>query len=134
MPGMATEPAAATEAFEQVVISLDYCKTDEDSRQCAKMSCLLDQIRLPALLKAVVGHDSWVETTGHGEKKRDLLRRFRRFWDGAPPDGHSGAIFGALPPEGFRFCFIAGVPALTGLSGNRGHGDLAHVERQPPLS
>jgi hypothetical protein len=132
---MAREPTTPPKACDQVVNSFQDCITGEDNCQRVKVSSLLDKIRLLASLGVLASCESLVETAGCGEKKRDLLRRFRLFRDGAPSDSHLGAIFGALHAERLRRCFIFRVPALTGLPGNMVHGDIAGVEtRRPPSS
>ena len=50
-----------------------------------------------------------------GEKKLDLLRRFRPFRDGTPSHDHLGDIFATLDAEAFQRCFVSWVAALTGV-------------------
>src|SRR5262249_45414236 len=51
-----------------------------------------------------------------GQKKLELLRRFRPFRDGTPSHDHLGDIFATLDAEKFQHCFVAWVAALTGAS------------------
>ena len=53
-----------------------------------------------------------------GEKKIELLRRFRPFRDGTPSHDHLGDIFAVLDAVHFQRCFVAWVAALTGASGD----------------
>jgi DDE_Tnp_1-associated len=48
-----------------------------------------------------------------GEKKLDLLRRFRPFREGTPAHDHLGDIFATLDAQAFQRCFVAWVAALT---------------------
>ncbi len=52
-----------------------------------------------------------IEIARFGEKKLDLLRRFRPFRGGTPSHDHLGDIFGTLDAGAFRRCFVlASVP------------------------
>ena len=48
-----------------------------------------------------------------GQKKLDLLRRFRPFADGTPSHDQLGDIFAALDADAFRTCFVRWVAELT---------------------
>jgi len=76
----------------------------------------LDEILLLVLLGVLAGCECWVEIARFGEKKLDLLRRFRDFKDGTPSHDQLGDIFASLDAEQFQGCFIAWVSGLTGLS------------------
>ncbi len=91
----------------------------------------LDEILLLAVL---AGAETIVDTARFGEKKRGLLRRFRPFGDGTPPQAshpcfagagpklaspshdHLGDILASLDAEAFQRCFVAWVGSLTGVA------------------
>ena len=75
----------------------------------------LDEILLLTLLAVLAGADSFVDIARFGDKKLDLLRRFRPFADGTPSHDHLGDIFAALDAERFQHCFAAWVASLTGV-------------------
>jgi len=54
-----------------------------------------------------------IDIARFGEKKLDLLRRFRPFRGGTPSHDHLGDIFGTLDAGAFRRCFVAWVAAPT---------------------
>lgn len=112
---MARRAATAHEAFDQVVDFLEHFADLEDPRQRAKVLYPLDEVLLLCLLGVLAGCESWVEIAKFGEKKLDLLRRFRPFKDGTPSHDQLGDIFAALDAEQFQHCFIAWVSSLTGL-------------------
>jgi predicted transposase YbfD/YdcC len=108
--------ATAAQAFDQVVEFLESFEALEDHRQRAKVLYPLDEILLVVLLGVLAGCESWVEIAKFGEKKLDLLRRFRPYLDGTPSHDQLGDIFAALDASQFQSCFIAWVSKLTGLS------------------
>ena len=108
--------ATAAEAFDRVVDFLESFEALDDPRQRAKVLYPLDEILLLVLLGVVAGCECWVEIARFGEKKLDLLRRFRPFTDGTPSHDQLGDIFASLDAEQFQGCFIAWVAGLTGLS------------------
>jgi hypothetical protein len=73
------------------------------------------KVLLLGLLAVLSGADSLVDIVRFGEKKLDLLRRFRPFRDGTPSHDHLRDIFATLDAEKFQHCFVAWVVALTGL-------------------
>jgi len=112
---MAKRMATAQEAFDQVVDFLEHFDDLEDPRQHAKVLYPLDEVLLLALLGVLAGCESWVEIARYGEKKLDLLRRFRPFCEGTPSHDQLGDIFAVLDARQFQHCFIAWVSSLTGL-------------------
>ena len=108
--------AKAADAFDRVVDFLESFEALDDHRQRGKVLYPLDEILLLVLLAVLAGCDCWVEIEKFGEKKLDLLRRFRPFKDGTPSHDQLGDIFAALDAEQFQGCFIAWVGKLTGLS------------------
>ncbi len=112
---MAKGHATAARAFDQVVEFLEHFEGLDDPRQRGKVLYPLDEILLLVLLGVLGSCESWVEIAKFGDKKLDLLRRFRPFADGTPSHDQLGDIFRVLDAEQFQHCFIAWVGALTGL-------------------
>lgn len=112
---MSQRVGTADEAFDRVVDFLEHFGELDDPRQRAKVLYPLDEVLLLCLLGVLAGCESWVEIAKFGEKKRDLLRRFRPFKDGTPSHDQLGDIFAVLDAEQFQRCFIAWVSSLTGL-------------------
>ena len=106
----------AAEAFDTVLDFLESFEALDDPRQRNKVLYLLDEVLLLVLLGVLAGCESWVEIAKFGEKKIDLLRRFRPFEDGTPSHDQLGDIFAVLDAEQFQSCFIAWAAGLTGLS------------------
>jgi predicted transposase YbfD/YdcC len=109
------DAAADKQAFFEVVVFLNHFNDLPDPRQRGKVTYPLDEVLLLALLAVLAGAESFVEIARFGEKKLDLLRRFRPFRDGTPSHDHLGDIFAALDAEQFQRCFVAWVAALTGV-------------------
>ena len=111
MTGMARARTTATaaEAFDRIVDFLESFEELDDPRQRAKVLYPLDEVLLLVLLGVLAGGESWVEIAKLGERKLDLLRRFRPFKDGTPSHDQLGAIFAVLDAEQFQRCFIAWV-------------------------
>ena len=112
---MAKKLATADEAFDEVVDFLEHFCDLADPRQRAKVLYPLDEVLLLCLVGVLAGCESWVEIAKFGEKKLDLLRRFRPFEDGTPSHDQLGDIFAVLDATQFQRCFIAWVSSLTGL-------------------
>src|SRR6266540_2530723 len=108
--------AAEFGAISEAVVFLDYFKDLPDRRQRGKVVYPLDEVLLLCLLAVLAGADSFVDIARFGEKKLDLLRRFRPFRDGTPAHDHLGDIFATLDAEKFQSCFVAWVSALTGVA------------------
>jgi predicted transposase YbfD/YdcC len=110
------EQAAASGALGEAVVFLDHFKDFPDSRQRSKVIYPLDEVLLLCLLAVLGGAETFVDIARFGEKKLDLLRRFRPFRDGTPSHDHLGDIFATLDAVEFQRCFVAWVAALTGTS------------------
>ena len=110
MDGAATDDGAVFEAASFL------CHFNElpDPRQRGKVTYPLAEVLLLALLGVLAGADSFVEIARFGDKKLDLLRRFRPFQDGTPSHDHLGDIFATLDAEHFQRCFVAWVASVTG--------------------
>jgi transposase-like protein len=72
------------QALFEAVVFLHHFNDLPDPRQRGKVTYPLDEILLLALLAVLAGAESFVEIARFGEKKLDLLRRFRPFRDGTP--------------------------------------------------
>ena len=66
------------------------------------------------LLAVLAGAETFVDIARFGEKKLDLLRRFRPFLHGTPAHDHLGDILSVLDAAQFQRCFVNWVAALTG--------------------
>ena len=59
------------------------------------------------------GAETFTDTARFGERKIELLRRFRPYENGTPSHDHLGDIFATLNARAFQLCFVAWVAALT---------------------
>ncbi|MGO8711401.1 MAG: ISAs1 family transposase [Rhizomicrobium sp.] len=107
---MAMESGAVVES----IVFLEHFRDLPDPRQRGKVVYPLDEILLLCLLAVLAGAETFVDIARFGEKKLDLLRRFRPFRDGTPSHDHLGDIFATLDAEAFQHCFVAWVMTLTG--------------------
>src|ERR1700687_4141746 len=103
-------------AIGESVVFLDHFKGLPDPRQRGKITYPLGEVLLLCLLAVLGGAETFVDIARFGEKKIDLLRRFRPFRDGTPSHDHLGDIFATLDAKEFQRCFVAWVAALTGAS------------------
>ena len=101
-------------AISEAIVFLDYFKGLPDTRQPGKVIYPLAEVLLLCLLAVLAGAETFVDIARFGEKKLDLLRRFRPFRDGTPSHDHLGDIFATLDADEFQRCFVAWVAALTG--------------------
>lgn len=109
---------AATElgAVSEAVVFLNHFRDLPDPRQAGKVLYPLEEVLLLSLLAVLAGAETFVDIARFGQKKLDLLRRFRPFRDGTPSHDHLGDIYATLDAEKFQHCFVAWVAALTGAS------------------
>src|SRR5436309_15789961 len=101
-------------AIGEAVVFLDYFKDLPDPRQLGKVVYPLAEVLLLCLLAVLGGAETFVDIARFGEKKLELLRRFRPFRDGTPSHDHLGDILATLDAEQFQRCFVSWVAALTG--------------------
>ena len=101
-------------AIGESVVFLDHFNDLPDPRQRGKIIYPLPEVLLLCLLAVLGGAETFVYIARFGEKKIDLLRRFRPFRDGTPSHDHLGDIFATLDAEAFQRCFVSWVAALTG--------------------
>jgi len=59
------------------------------------------------------GAEAFTDIARFGERKIELLRRFRPYVNGTPSHDHLGDIFATLDARAFQLCFVAWVAALT---------------------
>jgi len=100
-------------ALAESVVFLKHFTDLPDPRQRGKVMYPLDEILLLCLLAVLAGAETIVDIARFGEKKRELLRRFRPFGDGTPSHDHLGDILASLDAEAFQRCFVAWVGSLT---------------------
>ena len=79
--------AGPEEAIVDAVVFLEYFKDLPDRRQSTKVRYLLAEVLLLCLLAVIAGAETITDIARFGDKKLDLLRRFRPFRDGTPPQG-----------------------------------------------
>jgi hypothetical protein len=97
----------------ETTVFLGYFKDMPDARQPGKVIYPLDEVLLLCLLAVLAGAEAFTDIARFGEKKLDLLRRFRAFKNGTPAHDHLGDIFATLDAQAFQRCFVAWVSALT---------------------
>lgn len=103
-------------AFGEAIVFLTHFRALADPRQPGKVMYPLDEVLLLCLLAVLAGAETIVDIARFGEKKLELLRRFRPFRDGTPSHDHLGDILAALEAEQFQRCFVSWVASLTGTS------------------
>src|SRR4249920_264510 len=108
------ERAADLTAFGETVVFLDCFNDLPDPRQAGKVIYALPEVLLLCLLAVLAGAETFVDIARFGEKKIELLRRFRPFRHGTPAHDHLGDILAVLDAEQFQRCFVDWVAALTG--------------------
>ena len=86
-------------AISEAIVFLDYFNDLPDPRQRGKVIYPLAEVLLLCLLAVLAGAETFVDIARFGEKKLDLLRRFRPFRDGTPSHDHLGDIFATLDAE-----------------------------------
>ncbi|MCP4381569.1 MAG: ISAs1 family transposase [Hyphomicrobiales bacterium] len=100
--------------MEESIVFLSCFRDLPDTRQPGKVLYPLDEVLLLCLLAVLGGAETFVDIALFGEKKIELLRRFRAFRHGTPAHDHLGDIFATLDAEAFQRCFVAWVSTLTG--------------------
>ena len=86
-------------ALAESVVFLRHFSDLPDPRQRGKAMYWLDEILLLCLLAVLAGAETIVDIARFGEKKRELLRRFRPFGDGTPSPPTDGLVRQALGRE-----------------------------------
>ena len=101
-------------ALSEAVVFLNHFKDLPDPRELGKVIYPLDEVLLLCLLAVLAGAEAFVDIARFGEKKIDLLRRFRSFRDGTPSHDQLGDIFATLDADKFQRCFVSWMASLTG--------------------
>jgi len=101
------------EAIAETTSFLHYFSDLPDYRQPGKVEYPLPEVLLLILLAVLAGAETFTDIARFGEKKLELLRRFRPFKNGTPAHDHLGDIFATLDPQAFHRCFVAWVAART---------------------
>jgi predicted transposase YbfD/YdcC len=101
-------------ALGEAVAFLEHFQDLPDARQAAKVVYPLGEVLLLSLLAVLAGAETFTDIARFGQKKLDLLRRFRPFLDGTPPHDTLGDIFASLDAETFQQCFVSWVASITG--------------------
>jgi len=102
-------------AFDETVVFLRHFNDLKDPRQPGKVTYPLDEVLLLCLLAVLAGAEGFTDIARFGDKKLDLLRRFRPFQAGTPAHDHLGDILAVLDAEQFQRCFVAWVASVTGV-------------------
>jgi predicted transposase YbfD/YdcC len=102
--------------YDEAVVFLKYFEDLPDARQAGKVMYPLTEVLLLCLLAVLAGAETFVDIALFGERKLDLLRRFRPFANGTPSHDHLGDILATLDAEAFQHSFVAWVSSLTGIS------------------
>ena len=105
--------ATQSVAIAETTSFLHHFKELPDHRQAGKVDYPLAEILLLSLLAVLAGAETFCDIARFGEKKLDLLRRFRPLVKGTPSHDHLGDIFATLDAQAFQGCFVAWVAALT---------------------
>jgi predicted transposase YbfD/YdcC len=92
---------------------LQYFSELPDHRQAGKVNYPLPEVLLLILLAVLAGAEAFTEIARFGERKIELLRRFRPYKNGTPSHDHLGDIFATLDAGAFQACFVAWVAAQT---------------------
>jgi predicted transposase YbfD/YdcC len=106
--------AGAFAALSETIVFLSHFKGLPDPRQPGKVIYPLDEVLLLCLLAVLAGAETFVDIALFGERKLDLLRRFRPFRCGTPSHDQLGDIFATLDAPKFQQCFVSWVASLTG--------------------
>ena len=103
------------DAVAETVVFLMHFSALPDPRQRGKVMYPLAEVLLLCLLAVLAGAETITDIARFGEKKLDLLRRFRPFQEGTPAHDHLGDILATLDAEQFQRCFVAWVTSLVGV-------------------
>jgi predicted transposase YbfD/YdcC len=100
-------------AIAETTNFLHYFSYLPDHRQPGKVDYPLAEILLLVLLAVLAGAETFCDIARFGERKIELLRRFRPYVNGTPSHDHLGDIFATLDARAFQRCFVTWVAALT---------------------
>jgi hypothetical protein len=99
-------------AIAETTSFLHHFKDLPDHRQAGKVDYPLLEVLLLILLAVLAGAETFTDIARFGERKIELLRRFRPYVNGTPSHDHLGDIFATLDARAFQLCFVAWVAAL----------------------
>ena len=105
---------AALAASVEATVFLGYFKEMPDLRQVGKVVYPLDEVLLLALMAVLAGAEGFTDIARFGEKKLELLRRFRPFRNGTPSHDHLGDLFAALDAPAFSIPGRSGAVSWPG--------------------
>src|ERR1700745_4208911 len=100
-------------AIAETTSFLHYLSGLPDQRQPGKVDYHPPEGLLLILLAVLAGAEMFTDIARFGERKIELLRRFRPYVNGTPSHDHLGDIFATLDARAFQLCFVAWVAALT---------------------
>jgi predicted transposase YbfD/YdcC len=103
------------EAIAETVVFLSHFNDLPDPRQRGKVMYPLAEVLVLCLLAVLAGAETITDIARFGDRKLDLLRRFRPFRQGTPAHDHLGDILATLDAEQFQRCFVAWVASLIGV-------------------
>ena len=98
-------------AIAETTSFLHYFSGLPDHRQAGKVDYPLPEVLLLILLAVLAGAEAFTDIARFGERKIELLRRFRPYVNGTPSHDHLGDIFATLDARAFQLCFVAWVAA-----------------------
>ena len=104
--------AGGCDAIFGATVFLSHFNDLSDPRQAVKVVYPRDEVLLLAVL---AGAETFTDIARFGDKKPNLLRRFRPFRDGTPRHDRIGEIFAALDAEQFLRCCVAWVAPVSGI-------------------
>jgi hypothetical protein len=81
---------------------LHYFSELLDHRQPGKVHYPLPEVLLLILLAVLAGAEAFTDIARFGERKIELLRRFRPYTNGTPSHDHLGDIFATLDARAFQ--------------------------------
>src|ERR1022692_2399725 len=111
-------------AMAETTSFLHYFSGLPDHRQAGKVNYPLAEVLLLILLAVLAGAEAFTDIARFGERKIELLRRFRPYAKGTPSHDHLGDIFATLDARAFQLCFVAWVAALYQ---NKGSKEAIHI-------
>jgi len=100
-------------AIAETTSFLHHFRELPDHRQPGKVDYPLPEVLLLILLAVLAGAEAFTDIARFGERKIELLRRFRPYVNGTPSHDHLGDIFATLDARAFQACFVVWVATLT---------------------
>src|ERR1700757_5097547 len=98
----------AVGALVETTVFLEYFKDMPDRRQQGKVDYPLAEILFLCVLAVLAGAEAFTDIARFGEKKIELLRRFRPFKNGTPSHDHLGDIFATLDAKASSAALLPG--------------------------